>query len=423
MQPESPYRFTHALGGSPVGKAWAAIDNQGRFVTVAVLDATVAAVPGWREAFAAIANSLAQSPDGLAYTYADFAADAPWAAYPSEAGPGAEKLFRALGVEYTPVPAVAPPTSAPPVSGPPQPQSGPSSSVSPAALPTSGMPYAARAAQSMPTPEQPLLAATQPGLVAPMSPATRHASMPPVPHQADASLSASPSPQPGHDPFTATGRRIAPVQPARKRRGWIPITVGALTLTLIAGTAGFVLGKGSEGDPVVAPSSASAPLPPYEASQLAINKARFEGPLAPLAQPWLSRIGGCVTFDEAGAPKLPADEKGHVVCRYGGAWLHFTLYPGKKQKDTARTYRLQLNISNADLAPGIAGEVTRTTGEVTRAAGSYLEYAYKGEDGRSMCGIWWERDDVDAAWFLETYCEDGIGGNWDALRDLWKRGS
>ncbi len=28
MQPGTPYRFTHMLGGSSVGKAWAAIDEQ-----------------------------------------------------------------------------------------------------------------------------------------------------------------------------------------------------------------------------------------------------------------------------------------------------------------------------------------------------------------------------------------------------------
>ena len=80
MQPEGPYRFTHVLGGSPVGKAWAAIDGQGRFVTVAVLDATVAAAPGWREAFVGMTESLAQAPGGMPYAYADFSAEKPWVA-------------------------------------------------------------------------------------------------------------------------------------------------------------------------------------------------------------------------------------------------------------------------------------------------------------------------------------------------------
>ncbi|PZG16213.1 hypothetical protein C1I95_18060, partial [Micromonospora craterilacus] len=108
MQPDGPYRYTHLLGGSPVGKAWAAVDGQGRFVTVAVLDATVAAAPGWREAFAEIADHLAQA-GGMPFTYADFSAAAPWVAYPAEAGRGAERLFQALGVEYTPTPPAAPP--------------------------------------------------------------------------------------------------------------------------------------------------------------------------------------------------------------------------------------------------------------------------------------------------------------------------
>ncbi|MGC4855748.1 sugar transferase [Micromonospora sp. DT4] len=109
MQPNGPYRFTHVLGGSQVGKAWAAIGGQGRLVTVAVLDAAVAATPAWREAFSATANALAQTQGGQTFAYADFGAAAPWVAYPAEAGPGAEKLFRALGVDYQPVPDVTGP--------------------------------------------------------------------------------------------------------------------------------------------------------------------------------------------------------------------------------------------------------------------------------------------------------------------------
>ena len=211
MQPEGPYRFTHLLGGSPVGKAWAAIDEQGRFVSVAVLDATVAAAPGWREAFAEVANALAQSPDGPPITYADFSAAAPWVAYAAEAGPAPEKLFRALGVEYQPVPAAPRPVSAPPqpvsgvpqpVSGVPQPVSGVPQPVSGAPQPVVDMPHAPWAVQSAAIPNQP---PAHPVSAAPAS-----------------SAPASPAGPANHDVASAAGHRVGPagrraaVRPVRR---------------------------------------------------------------------------------------------------------------------------------------------------------------------------------------------------------------
>lgn len=236
MQPEGPYRFTHALGGSPVGKAWAAIDEQGRFVTVAVLEATVAATPGWREAFAGAADLLAQSPDPVPYTYADFSAAAPWVAYPAEAGPGAEKLFRALGVDYTPAPMAAPPTSAPPsVSAPP---------VSAPPQPVSGGPQAPWAVQTGPIPGQLVSAAPHPISGVPASPAAVTSS-PPAAHISPVSGPSAgtfvpPVGVPPHDPFSSPAQRIRPSEPRPRRTGlWIGIA--ALVLVLVGGAGAFAL--------------------------------------------------------------------------------------------------------------------------------------------------------------------------------------
>ncbi len=397
MQPEGPYRFTETLGECQVGRAWAALDGQDRPVTVAVLEGAAAGDQRWREAFANAANVLAQTPGGHRYVNADFAAAEPWIAYPSEEEGAAERLFRSLGMDYQRTPTaemLPPPPAAAPVSPPSQ----------------------------LPWVPQPWAMAAQPISGAPMSPAAVSATSG-VPAQSAVSAPPAVGSAPvATDPLDPSGgRRIAPVQPAPKRRDWISI-VGALVLTLVAGTAGFFLGAGREKEAATPTPSVSPSLPPYEATQLAINKAKFEGELAPLVEPWLTRIGGCTVYDQPGAPKLPADEKGHVFCHYGGAWLHFTLYPGQKQKDTARAYRQQLNLAGGSLAPGLR-EASTTKGGVTGKPGSYVEYAFEGEDGRAICGVWWDPDDMQGAFYIETLCKDGVDGDWDALRDLWQRGS
>jgi hypothetical protein len=273
MQPDGPYRYTHLLGGSPVGKAWAAVDGQGRFVTVAVLDATAAATPGWREAFAGTANNLAQAPGGAPFTYADFSAAAPWVAYAAEAGPAAEKLFRALGVDYQPVPAAGTPVSGPPqpVSGVPQSVSGPPASISGPPQPVSGAP------QPVSGPPQPVSGAPQPVSGAPVPgqgpavPATQHvpwnapASPAPVAPPSSGPVSGAPmSPGPatasdefGLDPFTAPVRRIKPSAPPKRRTGlWA--AVAALALVAAVGTGAVVWALTADGDadpPQTAPTA------------------------------------------------------------------------------------------------------------------------------------------------------------------------
>ncbi|WP_341719327.1 hypothetical protein QQG74_06150 [Micromonospora sp. FIMYZ51] len=243
MQPDGPYRYTHLLGGSPVGKAWAAIDEHGRLVTVAVLDTHVAATPGWREAFAAIADNLAQTPGGVPFIYADFAAAAPWVAYSAEAGPAAENLFRALGVAYQPVPSSAPPVSGAPVSG--TPVSGsPVSGIPPVSgAPVSGMPPVSGAPVSGMPPVS--------GAPHPTSGTSPGAAYPPAEQPAG-----------GSDPFSSPVRRITPSTPRRRPTGrWAAIA--ALVVVLLVGVGAVVVWAGADEDepstPVAGPSS---PLPP-----------------------------------------------------------------------------------------------------------------------------------------------------------------
>ncbi|MEU8153754.1 trypsin-like peptidase domain-containing protein [Micromonospora sp. NPDC048986] len=289
MQPEGPYRFTHLLGGSPVGKAWAAIDEQGRFVSVAVLDATVAAAPGWREAFAEVANALAQSPDGPPITYADFSAAAPWVAYAAEAGPAPEKLFRALGVDYQPVPAAPRPVSAPPqpvsgvpqpvsgvpqpVSGVPQPVSGVPQPVSGAPQPVVDMPHAPWAVQSAAIPNQPPAhpVSAAPASSAPASPAG------PAGHDVaptPATVSGPPADVPQFDPYAAPVRRIKPSAPPKRRTGlWAGVAALALVAVVGGGAGIYALSSDEPGEPDPPPTAGSTGFPAAT-------------PLAPGLKPW-----------------------------------------------------------------------------------------------------------------------------------------
>lgn len=253
MQPAGPYRFTHVLGGSPVGKAWAAIDEQGRLVTVAVLDATVAAAPGWREAFVGMTNSLAQAADPLPYAYADFSAAAPWVAYSAEVGPGAEKLLRALGVEYTPDPAAARPVSGvpQPVSGMPQPVSGLPQPVSGVAHPVSGVPQSISgpphlpwAVQAGPNPTRPVPSNPHPAPGPPApgwdAPTTAMPAQPvaETPQSPAAAQAPAPAGVPPYDPLAAPARRITPSETRRRRTG-LRVGIVALVLVLLGGAGAF----------------------------------------------------------------------------------------------------------------------------------------------------------------------------------------
>lgn len=389
MQSEGPYRFTEPLAGCQVGRVWAALDGQDRPVTVVVLEDAAAGDQAWREAFANAATMLANTPGGHRYIDADFAAASPWVAYAIEEEGAALHLFQTLGMDYQPIapgdteaPALTQPSSGPPqMAWSPQPWSM-------TAQPISGAPLS-------PAPLSP----------APLSPAS-------VPVSAQPVLAV--------DPFADQRRRITPVdRPPRRSRVWLQVVV-ALVLLVAGGAIGFGWGNAQGG--ATAKPSPSPSLPIYEATQFSINKAKFDGALAQLAEPWLTRMGGCAADTDTGGPDLPPDEQRHVFCRYGGVSVHFALYESTAKEDAARAYRGQLSLTGTALAPGLR-EATRTKGGFTAAPGSYVEYAFKSGDGRPMCGIWWDRDDSVGAFYIETLCEAGIAGNWDALRDLWRRNS
>jgi hypothetical protein len=189
---------------------------------------------------------------------------------------------------------------------------------------------------------------------------------------------------------------------------------------VLLGVGGYFLGAGTGH---AKPSPAATPSPsmhPFEANQLALNEPKFSGDLVPLAKPWLPYLGSCISDTDTGGPKLLADETKHVFCRYGGVSVHFAQYKSLTAVGLERTYRQQLNLTTDSLAPGQEAP-SRKSGAVSKVPGDYVEYALKGDDGRPLCGMWWNRDNSTGAVFVEGLCQEALGGSWAPLRDLWQR--
>ncbi|GAB3138750.1 hypothetical protein GCM10027290_06680 [Micromonospora sonneratiae] len=288
MQPDGPYRFTETMGVCLVGKAWWAVDGQGRPVTVAVLEGAAAADQRWREAFANAAEAMSKAATGPRYERADFSASYPWVAYPSEGGLGAQHLFRALGMELHPEPGTPPsvtpttgpsapvslpsqqaspqpepsqPVSAPPqpVSSPPQPAMGPTEPVSAPPQPVSVPP------QPMSLPSQPVSVPPQPVSVPPQSVSAppsvggERQPWPAVTSPVQEPWSADPAP---YDPFSAPVRRIQPSPPPKRRTGlWVAVVALVLVLVATGGGLVFWFGSGTK-EPAAQPEPGSSAFPP-----------------------------------------------------------------------------------------------------------------------------------------------------------------
>jgi hypothetical protein len=237
---------------------------------------------------------------------------------------------------------------------------------------------------------------------------------------------ATPAPAPsGYPGIDHTGpRRIVPSPQEPKRPKFaVGLAIG-LGVAVLAGVGAFFLGSSTGGGSAKpTPSASVSPtLSRYEASQETLNKAKLTGALANVGQPWLAWVGGCVAPGDPGGPTLQADEKQHVFCRFGGVSLNFVAYQAATGRELNHSVREQQHADSATLVPGQQSPSTKPGG-VTGTQGDYVEYGFKDQDGRQICGIWWSPVGDTAVVTMETLCQEGLGGDWDVFRELWKQHS
>nr|MDT0656915.1 hypothetical protein [Micromonospora sp. DSM 115978] len=295
-----PYQLIEVLGSCQVGSVWSAVDGQGTRLTVAVLDAAVAADERWRAAFTATANALAQpEAGGPHYLWADFSAPAPWVAYPVGEGGGAEQMFLALGMDYQPVPPdtgaaghpaerpldgtaettqrLEPAPAQPADAGPPQPAPTDAQPAGPQPVeaqpvgpqpqspaPVGYSPEVYVPAQQSPAPHVPAQRQPVSGAPYPVSAPPEQISPQPhpvsgAPHPTGAPV--SPVGYTPYDPLTAPGRRIVPTEPTRRRRTGLWVGAASAVLVLLVGGGTFLALSGPDGTepPVTTPSASGAP--------------------------------------------------------------------------------------------------------------------------------------------------------------------
>ncbi|GGL19552.1 hypothetical protein [Mangrovihabitans endophyticus] len=214
-------------------------------------------------------------------------------------------------------------------------------------------------------------------------------------------------------------RRIEPSPPPDHGKMIKGALAGLAAGLLVAGVGGFFIGRASVDDAPAVPQAPAAP--PALAAIAAANRAEFGADLAPLAQPWLTDMSGCLSDRDPGGPHLGDGQQSHVLCRDGGMYLHFVAYSSADAKSADLAFRQQTALSSAAILPG-AEQPGRKLGGVTGAPGTYVEYATRAGDAPALCGVWWSRDNTDAAVYVDVLC-DSLGGSWTPLRAVWRRHS
>jgi hypothetical protein len=214
-------------------------------------------------------------------------------------------------------------------------------------------------------------------------------------------------------------RRIEPSPPPQRGKMLLSLVIGLLAGALLAGTGAYFLGRASAdgGDP----APAAAEQPAAVAALIVANRAKFPADLTALAEPWFADMSGCAADTDSGGPERGVGQRSHVLCRDGGMYLHFVAYESADAKSADLGYRQQIALNSPSILPG-GEQPGRKLGGVTGAPGTYVEYATRSGKDPALCGFWWNRDNTDAAVYVDVIC-DSLGGKWDPLRAVWQRHS
>ena len=228
--------------------------------------------------------------------------------------------------------------------------------------------------------------------------------------------------------------RITPSPPPQRGRPVLAALAGLVVGLLIFAPTGYFVGtrifgdrSGDDGRPAATTpgGGGTGSLPPYESSQLALNKAKFDGDLATLAESWLPWVGRCTANTDPRGPELKAGEQTRVLCEYSNVNVYFIRYTSIAERDKERLDRTRQHIDAQTLTPGAVKEADKaaTSGHTS---GSYVEFAYRvgsGSRTRTTCGAWWDDADTPVGAYLVTLWTEGLGDKWEPLRDIWQRHS
>jgi hypothetical protein len=202
----------------------------------------------------------------------------------------------------------------------------------------------------------------------------------------------------------------------------VPVLIAVVLAVLVAGPAGYFAATLTSGDddPKPQPSPvASSELPPFEANQLAANRAKFNPDLAAFAENWLPYVGGCISDTDPGNNRLQQGEKTRISCRAGGLGISFVLYTSVADRDAIRAHREKQNREGGSLAPGLAAPAVKA-GSAGKS-GNYVEYAFRDNAGKTIAGIWWDHQDSPATAYVEAAWTNDLRETWDPLREIWQR--
>jgi hypothetical protein len=263
-------------------------------------------------------------------------------------------------------------------------------------------------------------------------PATSNATSAPPYHAHLSEAPVQPSGPPATDSWSAFSEggpgspnwqpRIVPTPkppPGRILRAGLLGLLGGL---LVFAPAGYAVGHLAAPEPAPkpppTPAATRALLPPFEQNQLTLNKAKFTGPLATVAEPWMPYISNCAKE----SARAGDGEAIRLQCHYDAVSVYFVQYRSTDDRDKARTRYVAQSIDAKQLTPG-AGGVSKKKTTSGRANGDYLEFAFRSNTdpgGRVVSGIWWDNTATPVAAYMLAFWPD-VGESWEPLRDVWHR--